>query len=81
MIGQKGVNNGVIIFLFLQQHKIWIAVGRGLENPLTNPVCQEIADTIAAKFKAGDFEGGITAGSDAIMQTIKTPGPPQHTTR
>ncbi len=78
-IGQKGINNGVILFVFVQDHKLWIQVGRGLETSLTNPICQEIAKAIAAAFHRGDYEGGITTGVDAIVKILQTQPRPQGT--
>ena len=80
-VGQKGVDNGVILFVFLEDHKLRIEIGRGLELVLTHPVCQGIVDSITNRFRAGDYEGCITVGVDAIVQTIKTQGPPQRTSR
>ena len=80
-VGQKGVNNGVILFVFVQDHQLWISVGTGLETSLTNPVCQEIADQVAAAFKRGDFEGGLTTGVDAVVKTLRTPPVPPPASR
>ena len=80
-VGQKGVNNGVVLFVFVQDHKLWLSVGRGLETPLTNPVCQEIVNQIAAAFKRGDFEGGLTGGVDAVVNILQAQPPPQPTAR
>lgn len=80
-IGQKGVNNGVILFVFMEDHKLRIQVGRGLETPLTNPVCQGIVERMKPAFQRGDFEAGITAGVDAIVEVLQTQPRPQVTTR
>lgn len=79
--GQKGVNNGVILFVFMDDHKLLIEVGRGLESVLTNPVCQEIVNSITPRFRMGDYEGGLTCGTDAIVKTIQTQGPLPPATR
>lgn len=74
-IGQKGVNNGVVLFLFLQDHKVRIQVGRGLETPLTKPICQDIIQQMLPSFRASDIEGGVTTCVDAVIKILKTQPP------
>jgi len=71
-IGQKGVDNGVILLVAKAERKVRIEVGRGLEGKLTDLVSGRIirAD-IAPKFKTGDFDGGISAGVNALIQVAK----------
>jgi uncharacterized protein len=71
-IGQKKINNGVILLITKQERKIRIEVGRGLEGKLTNIVAgQIIREIIAPRCKVGDFGGGITAGVTSIMGVTK----------
>jgi uncharacterized protein len=71
-IGQKGLDNGAILLVSRNEHKIRIEVGRGLEGRLTDLVSGRIIrNEIAPRFKAGDFDGGITAGVAAIMGAVK----------
>lgn len=71
-VGQKGKNNGAVLFVFKDDHKQRIEVGRGLEGPLPDSVCKDILDdTMAPKFQAGDFDGGLTAGVEAMIQATK----------
>jgi uncharacterized protein len=71
-IGQKGVDNGVILLVAKAERKVRIEVGRGLEGKLTDLVSGRIirAD-ITPKFKAGDFDGGIAAGVNALIEVAK----------
>ena len=71
-IGQKGVDNGVILLVAKAERKVRIEVGRGLEGKLTDLVSGRIirAD-IAPQFKTGNFDGGITAGVNALMAVVK----------
>jgi len=71
-IGQKGSDNGVILILARDERKIRLEVGRGLEGKLTDLTAGRIirAD-IAPRFKAGDIDGGIVAGVEAIMAVVK----------
>jgi uncharacterized protein len=71
-IGQKKIDNGVILLVAKQDRKIRIEVGRGLEGKLTDLVSgQIIRAEIKPRFKAGDFDGGIKAGVAAVMAVAK----------
>ena len=71
-IGQKGVDNGVILLIAKQERKIRIEVGRGLEGKLTDLVSGRIIrGDISPRFKAGDIDGGIAAGVAAVMAVVK----------
>lgn len=71
-IGQQGAANGVILIVAKAERKVRIEVGRGLEGKLTDLVSGRIirAD-ITPRFKAGDFDGGITAGVKALTEVVK----------
>jgi uncharacterized protein len=70
--GQKGKNNGAVLFVFVQDHKMFLEVGYGLESVLPDALCKRIIDEqIAPRFKAGDFDGGLTAGVQAILAAAK----------
>ncbi len=74
-IGQKDKNNGAVLFVFLKEHKLWIQTGRGLEGSLPDATCKDItADVIAPRFKAGDVDGGLTVGVDAMITAVKNGG-------
>ena len=71
-VGQKGKNNGVCLFIFVQDHKMYLTVGTGLEKVLPDATCQNILNTkIIPRLKAGDFDGGLNAGVTAIIATTK----------
>lgn len=70
-IGQKTIDNGVILLVAAQDRKMRIEVGRGLEGVLTDlQAGRIIRNEIAPRFKAGDMDGGVTAGVAAIMGTV-----------
>jgi len=80
-IGQKGLDNGVIFLVFLDDRKMRIEVGYGLEGSLTDAVSSSIVrDVVAPRFRAGQVADGIGAGLDAIDRAIagtyqRPPGP------
>ena len=71
-VGQKGKNNGVVLFLFLKDHKLDIQVGKGFEKVLSDEKCKQILDTkIIPRLKQKDFDGGMSAGVTAIIAATK----------
>jgi uncharacterized protein len=71
-VGQKNKNNGAVLFVFVQDHKMFLQVGYGLEGVLPDALCKRIIDEqITPRFKAGDFDGGLTAGVQAIIAATK----------
>jgi uncharacterized protein len=71
-VGQKNKDNGAVLFVFVQEHKMFLQVGYGLEGVLPDALCKRIiAEQIAPRFKAGDFDGGLTAGVQAILAATK----------
>jgi uncharacterized protein len=71
-VGQKNNNNGAVLFVFVQDHKIFLQVGYGLESVLPDALCKQIIDEqISPRFKAGDFDGGLTAGVSSIIAATK----------
>lgn len=66
-IGQKGKDNGVLVFLSVGDRKVRIEVGYGLEETLTDVLCSRIIKNIMIpEFKKGDIPNGILLGYDAI---------------
>ncbi len=66
-IGSKKNSDGVLITLFIQDHKDFMAVGYGLEGQLTDALTGRIrTELMEPRFKAGDYEGGLRAGLAAI---------------
>jgi uncharacterized protein len=71
-IGQKGKDNGVILFASKNDRRMRIEVGLGLEGVLTDLLAGRILDNvISPKFKAGNFDDGFISGIDAIIQACR----------
>ena len=71
-IGQKQKDNGVGLFVYVNDHKMFIVTGYGLEGALPDATCHQIiADDITPYFKAGDYDGGVKAGVNAIISATK----------
>jgi uncharacterized protein len=70
-IGQKGKDNGLLFLAAIEDHKMRIEVGYGLEPYLTDGQAGTIIrDTIAPYFKQNDYYGGTKAGISQIEDTI-----------
>lgn len=71
-LGQKGTDNGVLLLVAIQERKVRIEVGYGLEGTLTDArSARIIRNDIVPRFRAGDLPGGIAGGIDAIVRTIE----------
>ncbi|MGA2994488.1 TPM domain-containing protein [Bradyrhizobium sp.] len=70
-IGRKKIDDGALLVVAKNDHKLRIEVGYGLEGALTDVTARRIIDEIIApQFKTGDFTGGISAGVDRIIRII-----------
>jgi uncharacterized protein len=71
-IGRKGVDDGVAMFVLADDRTIDIEVGYGLEDRVPDAVAHRIiADVMTPKLRAGDRDGAITAGVDALLAAIE----------
>jgi uncharacterized protein len=70
-IGRRKIDDGALLVIAKNDHKLRIEVGYGLEGVLTDVTSRRIIDEqIAPKFKAGDFAGGVTAGIDRMIRVV-----------
>lgn len=71
-VGQQGRNNGAVLFVFVNDRKMRIQTGYGLEGALPDAICKRIiSDEMAPRFKAGDFSGGVTAAVNAMIAATR----------
>jgi uncharacterized protein len=71
-VGQKERRNGAVLFVFVQDRKMFIQVGYGLEGALPDITAFDITEyRIKPHFRSGDYEGGIAAGIDSIFKAIR----------
>ena len=70
-LGQAQKNNGVLLLIAPNEHRVRIEVGYGLEGTLTDALSSVIiSSAIVPRFKAGDFSGGISRGVDGIISVL-----------
>ena len=71
-VGQKERRNGVVLFVFIQDRKMFIQVGYGLEGALPDITAFDITDShIKPLFRTGNYESGIATGIDLICKAIR----------
>jgi len=70
-LGRKGVDDGVLLLIAKNDHKLRIEVGYGLEGALNDATAKRIvSEIISPNLKRGDFYAGIDAGVDAIVKVV-----------
>ncbi len=70
--GQAQRKNGMILFVFPQSHKVRLEVGYGLEGAMPDALARRVLEEqVLPRFRAGDYDGGITAGVEAAIAATK----------
>lgn len=73
-LGGEKTDDGAVLIVAPNERKVRIEVGYGLEPVLTDALSSVIIQSaILPKFKAGDMEGGVVAGADALIQQLSLP--------
>ncbi|CAN5580845.1 TPM domain-containing protein [soil metagenome] len=68
-VGQADRRNGAVLFVFIQDRKMFIQVGYGLEGAIPDLTAFDITERrIKPRFKANDYEGGLTIGVESMMK-------------
>jgi uncharacterized protein len=71
-VGQKERRNGVVLFVFIQDRKMFTQVGYGLEGALPDATAFDITERhIKPLFRTGNYEGGLATGIDLICKAIR----------
>jgi uncharacterized protein len=71
-VGQKDRKNGAVLFVFVEDRKMFIQVGYGLEGVLPDATAFDITERqIKPHFKQNDYEGGLATGIDLICKAIR----------
>jgi len=71
-IGQKGKNNGVLLLVAIEDKRLRIEVGYGLEGALPDALCGRIIDDeIKPEFRSGNYYEGILNGINAIISATR----------
>jgi uncharacterized protein len=81
-IGQKGLNNGVLILLKPKtsessRGEVFIAPGYGLEGVIPDIICAQIIDNeMIPEFRNGNYYGGLDRATSTLMSLASGEFPP-----
>ncbi len=71
-VGQKQSNNGVLVIVAVDDHKMRIEVGYGLEGILPDGLAgQVVREEFTPRFKEGDYSGGIRQGVARLADIVE----------
>ncbi len=72
-LGKKDTDQGLLMVVAVNDRKMYILTGYGLEGTLPDAVAKRIInDDITPRFKQGDYAGGIIAGINRIEERLTT---------
>lgn len=70
-IGQKGKNNGILFLVAVQDRKMRVEVGYGLEPTIPDAAAGRILDRyVAPEFRAGRMAEGISRGTAELARVV-----------
>lgn len=70
-LGKKDTDQGLLMVVAVNDRKMYILTGYGLEGTIPDAVAKRIInDDITPRFKQGDYAGGITAGINRIEERL-----------
>ncbi len=77
-LGRKGIDDGALLLVAKDDHRLRIEVGYGLEGVLNDATSKRIvSEVITPYFKRGEFYAGIDAGVTSIIKVVEgEPLPP-----
>jgi uncharacterized protein len=71
-VGRKGLDNGAVLFVFVDDRRMRIEVGYGLEGAVPDAIAKRIiAEEITPHFRQGDYDAGISAGVAGLMKAAR----------
>ena len=81
-VGRRELDNGAIFFAFVEDRRMRVEVGYGLEGALPDALAGRILnDEVVPRFRQGDWAGGLEAGVDGILAAVRgeytAPPPPE----
>ncbi|WP_032921218.1 TPM domain-containing protein [Leptospira santarosai] len=70
-LGRKGIDDGILIVVAIQDHQTKIEVGYGLEGTIPDVTAKRIIEEfMIPKFREGNYFQGISDGIDALISKI-----------
>ncbi len=70
-LGRKGIDDGILIVVAIQDHKTRIEVGYGLEGTIPDAIAKRIIEEfMIPRFREGNYFQGISDGIDKLILKI-----------
>jgi uncharacterized protein len=70
-IGARGQDNGLLVLLSIEERRVWVEVGYGLEGIITDGFAGEVSrNDMVPGFRTGDYGAGLLAGVRRIIGRI-----------
>lgn len=70
-LGRKGIDDGVLLVVAKDDRRARIEVGYGLEGAIPDAIAiRVIAEYLAPKFRAGDFNGGLRDATAMLVKLV-----------
>jgi len=79
-VGQRDKNNGVVVLLSAQDHKVAIQPGAGLASVVTPAVTSRIISEMTPEFKQGNYFAGLRTGLNRLLVTANPGSAPKKKT-
>jgi uncharacterized protein len=71
-VGRRGLDDGVILFAFVNDRRMRLEVGYGLEGAIPDAIASRLLrDVVRPRFAAGDYAGGAVALADALERLFR----------
>jgi uncharacterized protein len=75
-VGQRDKNNGVVVLLSAQDHKVSIQPGSGLASVITPAVTSRVIGEMTPAFKQGNYFAGLKTGLNRLLVTANPSSAP-----
>jgi uncharacterized protein len=75
-VGRKELDDGAIVLVFLNERRVRIEVGYGLEGAIPDiEASRIIREQIAPRFREGRYDAGLEAAARALYAKVETTAP------
>ncbi len=70
-VGRKGIDDGLVLFIMSADRRLRFEVGYGLEGQVPDAIASRIInEVIVPRIQAGDRDGAVNAGMEAVIGVI-----------
>ncbi len=74
-VGRMGLDDGLVLFIMAEDHRVRIEVGYGLEGQVPDAMASRIInDDMVPRLQQGDNQGAVTAAIDRLFAVLSGDG-------